>query len=52
VTKSDGAHFLWATVHFVLNVKPAQRRWGKKSSNNSTSPSCLQVAGEHDPAEG
>jgi len=22
VTKSDGAHFLWATVHFVLNVKP------------------------------
>jgi DNA-binding response OmpR family regulator len=26
VAKSDGAHFLWATVHFVLNVKPAQRR--------------------------
>jgi len=26
VTKSDGAHFLWATVHFVLNVKPAQSR--------------------------
>jgi DNA-binding response OmpR family regulator len=24
VTKSDGAHFLWATVHFVLNVRPAQ----------------------------
>ena len=24
VVKSDGAHFLWATVHFVLNVKPAQ----------------------------
>ena len=24
VTRSDGAHFLWATVHFVLNVKPAQ----------------------------
>lgn len=23
VTKADGAHFLWATVHFVLNVKPA-----------------------------
>jgi DNA-binding response OmpR family regulator len=21
VTKEDGAHFLWATVHFVLNVK-------------------------------
>jgi DNA-binding response OmpR family regulator len=29
VTKSDGAHFLWATVHFVLNVKPAQSRKGK-----------------------
>ena len=26
VTKSDGPHFLWATVHFVLNVKPTQRR--------------------------
>jgi len=26
VAKSDGAHFLWATVHFVLNVKPGQRR--------------------------
>lgn len=25
VTKSDGPHFLWATVHFVLNVKPKQR---------------------------
>jgi two-component system alkaline phosphatase synthesis response regulator PhoP len=22
VTKADGAHFLWATVHFILNVKP------------------------------
>jgi len=26
VTKSDGSHFLWATVHFVLNVKPARGR--------------------------
>jgi DNA-binding response OmpR family regulator len=25
VAKSDGPHFLLATVHFVLNVKPAQR---------------------------
>jgi CheY-like chemotaxis protein len=24
VAKSDGAHFLWATVHFILNVKPVQ----------------------------
>ncbi len=28
VTKSDGAHFLWATVHFVLNVKPVKRLAG------------------------
>ena len=28
VIKSDGAHFLWATVHFVLNVKRTQRRGG------------------------
>jgi len=28
VIKSDGAHFLWATVHFVLNVKPTQRAEG------------------------
>ena len=26
VTKSDGAHFLLATLHFVLNVKPSQRQ--------------------------
>jgi DNA-binding response OmpR family regulator len=25
VAKSDGIHFLLATVHFVMNVKPAQR---------------------------
>lgn len=25
VVKSDGPHFLLATVHFVLNIKPAQR---------------------------
>ena len=29
VTKSDGPHFLWATVHFILNVKPAQHLEGK-----------------------
>ena len=28
VIKADGVHFLWATVHFVLNVKPTQRRDG------------------------
>ena len=29
VVKSDGPHFLWATVHFVLNIKPEQRLEGK-----------------------
>src|SRR6202158_2814777 len=28
VAKSDGPHFLLATVHFVLNVKPTQRMEG------------------------
>ena len=28
VTKSDGAHFLWATVHFFVNVKPTQLKEG------------------------
>ena len=28
VAKSDGPHFLLATVHFVLNVKPAKRHDG------------------------
>jgi hypothetical protein len=25
VTKSDGAHFLWSAVHFVLKMKPTLR---------------------------
>lgn len=29
VTKSDGAHFLWATIHFVLSVKPIQLGEGR-----------------------
>jgi CheY-like chemotaxis protein len=29
VAKSDGPHFLLETLHFVLNVKPAQRHQGK-----------------------
>jgi DNA-binding response OmpR family regulator len=29
VAKADGPHFLLATVHFVLNVKPAQSHDGK-----------------------
>lgn len=35
VTKSDGPHFLWATVHFVLNVKPTQRREGTLSAQKA-----------------
>jgi DNA-binding response OmpR family regulator len=38
VTKSDGAHFLWATVHFVLNVKPAQSREAKLQSGTRLPP--------------
>jgi two-component system, sensor histidine kinase and response regulator len=29
VTKADGVHFLLATVHFMLNVKPVKVREGK-----------------------
>src|ERR1039458_8206798 len=46
VTKSDGPHFLLATVHFLLSVKPAQRHEGKaRGSNPGTSPSARQVTG-------
>jgi DNA-binding response OmpR family regulator len=38
VTKSDGAHFLWATVHFVLNVKPAQGQEKKRQLRTDASP--------------
>jgi len=38
VTKSDGAHFLWATVHFVLSVKPARNREAKHESQSKPSP--------------
>jgi DNA-binding response OmpR family regulator len=34
VTKSDGAHFLLATVHFMLNVRPAQRREAKVNAHS------------------
>jgi hypothetical protein len=30
VTKSDGDRFLWAMVHFILHVRPTQRRGGKQ----------------------
>ncbi|HTC56622.1 MAG TPA: response regulator [Candidatus Sulfotelmatobacter sp.] len=37
VTRQDGAHFLLATVHFMLHVKPAQRREGKLSAQSQGS---------------
>lgn len=39
VVKSDGPHFLLATVHFILNVKPAQRL---ESKVRSTTPAHLR----------
>jgi DNA-binding response OmpR family regulator len=44
VTKSDGPHFLWATVHFVLNVKPAQSNEGRLQTQL---PSHLRPSGRH-----
>ena len=38
VTRSDGAHFLWAAVHFVLNVKPVQNREGKRQPRTKMAP--------------
>lgn len=35
VTKSDGAHFLLATVHFMLNVRPVQRHEPKANAKTS-----------------
>jgi hypothetical protein len=32
VVKSDGLHFLLATIHFVLSVKPAQLHESKQRS--------------------
>jgi DNA-binding response OmpR family regulator len=40
VVKSDGPHFLLATVHFILNVKPAQHK-----NNVSETPAHLRRPG-------
>src|SRR5271165_348198 len=42
VVKSDGPHFLLATVHFVMNVKPAQVR---ESKLRSQTPAHLRRVG-------
>ena len=36
VTKQDGAHFLLATVHFMLHVRPARRRESKLRAQTPT----------------
>ena len=36
VTTADGAHFLWATVHFILNVKLNPREQATLSAQVST----------------
>jgi hypothetical protein len=46
VTKSDGPHFLWATVHFVLSMKLGEAQEGNATgAKNGTSPSPRQVPG-------
>jgi DNA-binding response OmpR family regulator len=46
VAKSDGHHFLLATVHFVLNAQPAQRREGKQWARRPVHPRRLGRSGE------
>jgi DNA-binding response OmpR family regulator len=38
VTKSDSPHFLWATVHFILNVKSAQHLEGRLRNQTPARP--------------
>lgn len=38
VAKSDGPHFLLATLHFVLNVRPAQRHEARARSRTPAHP--------------
>jgi DNA-binding response OmpR family regulator len=47
VTKSDGPHFLWATVHFVLNARSTQRRVrNPEGTESSTSQAYRQISRE------
>jgi CheY-like chemotaxis protein len=48
VTRSDGTHFLWATVHFVLSVKPAQARQEKPPTRM---PGLLRQSGKSYPVQ-
>jgi len=49
VVKSDGPHFLLATVHFVLNVKPTQLR---ESKLRAQTPAHLRRPGKSREATG
>jgi CheY-like chemotaxis protein len=44
VTRSDGAHFLCAAVHFVLTVKPAQ---GRERKLRGQLPAHVRPSGRH-----
>jgi DNA-binding response OmpR family regulator len=55
VTKADGAHFLWATVHFVLNAKPAVSEKGTPQTAahlRLTGRSEKRLARRHETSEG
>jgi two-component system alkaline phosphatase synthesis response regulator PhoP len=53
VTKSYGPHFLLATVHFILNVKPTQRREGElRAQTRAHLPPSRQVTGRSEPWAG
>jgi DNA-binding response OmpR family regulator len=47
VVKSDGPHFLLATVHFILNVKPAQRH---EEKIRTQTPAHLRRSGKSRPS--
>jgi len=50
VTKTDGPHFLWATVHFVLNAQPARLRQRGTGPENGA-PTAFRQASEDLAAE-
>ena len=47
VVESDGPHFLLATVHFILNVKPGQLREAKQRSETPGGPLPSRARGEN-----
>ncbi len=45
LSTSDPPHFLWAAVHFVLNVKSGRYHGGKAMGSKLAPPSSCQVTG-------